>query len=96
MEGRVGFVSGLEVKYITKTPPEGYTASKYFAAVEPADEYGFKRFGNIKEFAVHLFNVQFKVLRKTLCNGMTGKGLLGFFRSMSALSEKKRMWKNKE
>jgi len=25
-----------------------------------------------------------------------GKGLLGFFRSMSALSEKKRMWKNKE
>ena len=26
----------------------------------------------LKEFAVHLFNVQFKVLRKTLCNGMTG------------------------
>ena len=72
MEGRVGFVSGLEVKYITKTSPEGYTASKYFAAVEPADEYGFERFGNIEEFAIHFLHVQFKVLRKALCDGMTG------------------------
>ena len=40
MEGRVAFVSGLEVKYVAKTTPEGYAASEYFAAVEPADEIG--------------------------------------------------------
>lgn len=60
----------LEIEDLAVAAGEGTAAAEDFADVIPALENNVVRGGNIKVFAVALFNAELEMLRNTVCDGV--------------------------
>ena len=70
VEGTVRLVARLEIEDLAVAAGEGAAAAEDFADVIPALENNVVRGGNVKVFAVALFNAELEMLRNTVCDGV--------------------------
>ena len=72
MEGRIAFVTGLEIENLAEASLPAASRAENLAAREPTDENKLIGSGNIKILAVHFFNGQAEMSRDSLSDGVSG------------------------
>ena len=58
--GRATFMPRLEVENFSQATTINHAATKYIAALEPAEQYSFVRFRNIEWLAIDFFFVEYE------------------------------------